>query len=131
MERRQTTKKPEAIEPAAIAPRVAQAPTYEPVAPRESDLHICPSCRSDLVYPTDWSPAAMHRWQVDLRCPDCEWSGNGTYDQRVVDNFDEALDNGTEAVLHDLKLLAKANMEEHVERFVEALRADQILPEDF
>jgi len=130
MARRQTAKR-QAIEPQGITPRTTQAPVYEPVAPRESELHICPSCRSDLVYPTDWSPAAMRKWQVELRCPDCEWNGSGTYDQRVVDSFDEALDNGTEAVLHDLKLLARANMEEHVDRFVEALWADQVLPEDF
>ena len=70
-------------------------------------------------------------WTVDLRCPDCEWTGGGVYAQEVVDRFDEALDGGTEQLLDDLNLLARANMEEQVERFVAALWADRILPEDF
>lgn len=98
---------------------------------REEDLHICPSCASTLVHPVDWAPAAGRRWRVDLRCPECWWTGAGVYTQKVVDRFDETLDKGTEAVLEDLNLLARANMEEHVETFVAAIWADRILPEDF
>lgn len=97
----------------------------------QEDLHICPSCASRLVLPTDWAPAAGRRWTVDLRCPDCEWQGGGTYSQSVVDRFDEALDDGTEALLRDLNLLTRANMEEQVDAFVAALAADHVLPEDF
>ena len=53
------------------------------------------------------------------------------YAQEVVDRFDEVLDHGTDRLLDDLSLLARANMEEQVERFVRALRLDLILPEDF
>ena len=103
-----------------------------PLQPGERlGLHICPSCASELVYPTDWEPAPRKRWNVDLRCPDCEWLGGGLYAQEIVDRFDEVLDAGTEQLLGDLNLLARANMEEQVERFTAALRAGQILPEDF
>jgi len=106
-----------------------------PRAPAElgatRDLHVCPTCSSGLVYPTDWAPAARRRWAVDLRCPDCEWEGGGVYAQEIVDRFDEALDAGTEQLLEDLDLLARANMEDQVDRFVEALRSDLVLPEDF
>jgi hypothetical protein len=98
---------------------------------RRDDLHICPSCNSELVYPTDWAPAANKYWEVALRCPECEWNGGGTYSQDVVDRFDETLEVGTESVLHDLKVLTRANMEDQIDRFVSALTADQILPEDF
>ena len=98
---------------------------------RAEDLHVCPSCGSNLVFPIDWAPAAKRSWRVDLRCPDCEWSGGGVYSQSVVDRFDEALDVGTDAMLNDLSLLARANMETEVDRFVAALVADHILPEDF
>ena len=98
---------------------------------RAEALHICPCCDSELVYPTDWAPARRKRWNVDLRCPDCEWTGGGIYAQDVVDRFDEALDTGTEQLLDDLNMLARANMEEQVDRFVAALQADEILPEDF
>ena len=98
---------------------------------RVQDLHVCPSCSSELVHPTDWAPAAGRRWVVELRCPECEWTGGGTYEQEVVDRFDVALDEGTEAILADLNRLAKANMVEHAERFAAALWDDRILPEDF
>jgi hypothetical protein len=98
---------------------------------RVGDLHVCPTCESELVYPVDWAPAERKAWSVDLRCPDCEWHGGGIYAQEIVDRFDEELDRGTEQLLADLRLLARANMEEHVERFVDALQRGQILPEDF
>ena len=98
---------------------------------RAQALHVCPACDSELVYPTDWSPADRKRWSVERRCPDCEWTGGGVYSQAVVDRFDEALDNGTELLLDDLNLLSRANMQEQVDRFVGALWTDDILPEDF
>ena len=98
---------------------------------RRDDLHICPACNSELVYPTDWAPAANQSWEVDLRCPECEWNGGGRYRQEVVDRLDEALDRGTESVLDDLNVLTRANMEDQIERFASALEAGHILPEDF
>jgi len=98
---------------------------------RRDDLHVCPSCNSELVYPTDWAPASNRRWQVALRCPECEWNGGGSYSQEVVDRLDEALERGTESVLDDLNTLVRANMEDQIARFVSALSADHILPEDF
>jgi hypothetical protein len=92
---------------------------------------VCPSCSSELVYPTDWAPADRGRWMVALRCPECEWNGGGLHRQEVVDRFDEALERGTESLLDDLKALSQANMLEEIEAFATALHADQILPEDF
>lgn len=107
-------------------------------APRRSlrdspdlELHVCPCCESELVYPTEWAPAKRKRWTVELRCPDCEWLGNGVYAQEIVDRFDEVLDAGTEQLLDDLNLLARANMEEQAERFIAALQSNHVLPEDF
>lgn len=94
-------------------------------------LHVCPACESQLVYPVDWSPAPRERWSVDLRCPDCEWHGGGVYTQDLVDRFDEELDAGCQLLLDDLQVLARANMEDQVARFLRALWADQVLPEDF
>jgi hypothetical protein len=98
---------------------------------RRDDLHVCPSCNSELVYPTDWAPDSNRHWQVALRCPECEWNGGGSYSQELVDRFDEALERGTESVLEDLNTLVRANMEDQIDRFVSALSADHILPEDF
>ena len=95
------------------------------------ELHICPECRSTLVHPTDWEPAGRARWRVDLRCPECEWYGSEVHDQTVMDAFDEILDEGTEGLLGDLSELSRAIMEEEVDRFIDALRRDLIVAEDF
>ena len=95
------------------------------------DLHLCPCCDRDLVYPVEWEEVSPTHWEVLLRCPNCEWSELGVYDQATVDRFDETLDNGTELLVRDLRRLVQANMEEEAERFAAALDADAILPEDF
>ena len=96
-----------------------------------TDLHICGGCDSDLVYPLDWEEAGPTHWEVTLRCPNCEWTGTGIFEQELVERFDEELDRGTEALVRDLKRLAHANMEDEIERFCTALDADHIVPEDF
>jgi hypothetical protein len=96
-----------------------------------SELHVCEACGSDLVYPTDWAPADERSWAVELRCPDCEWIGNGVHAQEVVDRFDIELDRGTDMLIEDLARLTRANMEDEIERFISALSADHILAEDF
>jgi hypothetical protein len=100
-------------------------------ASRVRDLHLCPDCDRDLVYPVEWEEVSPTHWEVLLRCPNCEWSEVGTFDQPTVDRFDEQLDIGTEILIRDLKRLQQANMEDEIEVFVKALGADAILPEDF
>jgi len=94
-------------------------------------LHMCPECDADLVYPTQWSEVDRARWEVALRCPNCEWSHTGVFDQDTVERFDEELDRGTDNLVDDLKRLIRANMEEEIDRFADALGEDHILPEDF
>jgi len=98
--------------------------------PAERSLHICPECRSSLVAPVAWEQAGPHEWAVTIQCPNCEWWDADVFDDEAVERFEE-LDHGTEALVRDLLRLMRANMEDDVERFVTALRADAILPEDF
>jgi hypothetical protein len=102
-----------------------------PSPAEETDLHRCPCCDSGLVYPTNWSEADDQSWQVTLRCPECETFREGIFGQASVDAFDEQLDTGTSALVADLRRLTRANMTEEGERFMAALAADAILPEDF
>lgn len=95
------------------------------------DLQTCPRCAGDLVYPVDWAEAGPEHWEVTLRCPDCEWRDTGTFSQATVERFDIELDHGAEALLRDLQQLAHANMAEDIERFVDALERDLIVPADF
>jgi hypothetical protein len=109
-----------------LADEAAAAPS-----PPVRDLHECPCCDRDLVYPVEWEEVSPTHWEVLLRCPNCEWSEVGTFDQPTVDRFDEQLDIGTDILLRDLKRLEQANMEEEIDRFVRAIGVDAILPEDF
>ena len=105
----------------------------EPVdtASERLDLHVCPECSKEMVYPVEWEESSPTHWEVRLRCPNCEWTTVGLYDQDTVDRFDEELDLGTEALVRDLKRLTQANMEEEIERFASALASDAIWPMDF
>jgi hypothetical protein len=104
-------------------------PAEHGAGPRQ--LHVCPACSSDLAYPVHWSEADQTCWEVTLRCPNCEWSETDVFDQESVERFDEELDRGTDQLVDDLKRLVYANMEEQIDRFVDALTNDNILPEDF
>ncbi len=110
-------------QPGAVLPPEARRPVEA--------LHHCGQCQSDLVYPTWWEEAGDDAWQLQLRCPNCEWVGEGVYQQPVVESLDEELDRGTHVLLRDLKQLMQANMEEDVERFIAALRDDHVWPIDF
>jgi hypothetical protein len=94
-------------------------------------LHVCPECRSELVQPIAWAEAGASKWELTLRCPNCLWIDEGVYDQADVERFEETLDEGLAAILRDLQRLTHANMADQVDRFVAALDADLILPEDF
>jgi hypothetical protein len=94
-------------------------------------LHVCVECESSLVYPTDWQEAGPDHWQVDLRCPNCEWRGSGTFHQDVVESFDDELDRGIDVLLADYRALVSSNMEDEIDRFARALDAGAILPVDF
>ena len=95
------------------------------------ELHVCPECASELVYPVAWDETDQSRWEVSLRCPNCEWFVTDTFEEDAIQRFDETLDRGTEALVCDLRQLTRANMEDDVERFVAALNAEYVLPEDF
>jgi hypothetical protein len=100
------------------------------IAP-ERDLHHCQSCGSDLVHPIDWEEVGDDNWRLELRCPNCEWIGEAIYERRVVEELDEELERGMETIVRDLRHLTHANMEEQIERFIDALQDDLIVPFDF
>jgi predicted RNA-binding Zn-ribbon protein involved in translation (DUF1610 family) len=94
-------------------------------------LHICPLCNSDLVQPVAWSEQPQARWSLTLQCPNCGGVEEGLFDRAQVERLEDRLDEGLCKMIADLQRLVQANMAEDVERFVAALRADCILPEDF
>jgi hypothetical protein len=124
---------PAASTPPAEAAAPAPAPAVEPAAePQvERDLHICPGCDSNLVYPVAWEEADETHWHITLRCPNCERTEDGVFGQEQCDGFDEELERGTDALTRDYKRLMTANLSEEIDRFAKALEVDGILPVDF
>lgn len=102
-----------------------------PKEPADTGLHICPACDSDLVQPVAWSEPSEDGFELELACPNCRWSIEGIFSQNEVDQLEDRLDDGLEKMLRDLRRLAHANMADEIDRFVEALNAGLILPEDF
>jgi hypothetical protein len=97
----------------------------------EHGLHICRHCDSELVQPVCWSETSDHRWELTLECPNCGWTEDGVFEREQLDQLEEKLDDGLAEMLADLKRLTQANMADEIDRFVSALNADHILPEDF
>jgi hypothetical protein len=83
------------------------------------------------VQPVSWAEASGARWRLTLSCPNCGWRDVGLFEREQVDRLEERLDRGVAGMLRDLKRLRQANMAEEIERFVHALNADLLLPEDF
>jgi hypothetical protein len=113
----------------AIEEDGAAAPPPDVTEP--APLHVCPCCASDLVYPVSWEESSGAAWEVERRCPNCEWRHLGEFGDDELAGFDEALNDGTEALLVALRDTARANMEASVERLIDAIKLDLIEPMDF
>lgn len=111
--------------------RTIEVISFDDCSAAQRELHRCPECAGDLVYPIAWEQSGDKHWEVSLRCPNCEWAVTDLFEDSVIQDFDEILDRGTESLVEDLRQLSRANMEEDVERFAGALAAGHVLPEDF
>jgi hypothetical protein len=99
--------------------------------PVRQGLHVCPECSSELVQPVSWSEASDDCWELTLECPNCWWRTEGLYERDQVLELEERLDDGLADMLDDLGRLTHANMADQIDRFVAAIQADLVLPEDF
>lgn len=112
-------------------PEPEARPLVHPPAEPHQELHACLECDSQLVYPVHWEESGPENWSVLLHCPNCDLYREGVFAQHTVECFDEQLDRGADALARDYKRLMRANMAEEIDRFVGALSADAIVPEDF
>jgi hypothetical protein len=95
------------------------------------DLHICPACSSELVQPYDWTPDRADHWKLTLACPNCGWLETDVFTAAEIELLEEHLDAGVTDLITDLRRLTHTNMSDDIERFIHALHADLVLPEDF
>jgi hypothetical protein len=94
-------------------------------------MHCCPDCDSILVQPVNLHEQGDCHWNVQLRCPECEWWGRDRYSRDELGRYDDELNRGVQELIGDLRALIRANMKEEADRFAAALATDSILPEDF
>jgi hypothetical protein len=101
-----------------------------PAKPHQ-DLHVCVVCSSSLVHPVELEESGAQNWRVVLRCPNCDVYREGIFSVDTLEALDEELDHGADALAREHERMVRANMAEEIERFVGALHADAIFPEDF
>jgi hypothetical protein len=94
-------------------------------------MHCCPNCDSTLVQPVNWHNQGDGYWNVELRCPECEWWGRDSYSRDETGEYALELDRGDRELIEDLRIVTRGNMNEEADRFSAALATDSILPEDF
>jgi hypothetical protein len=97
----------------------------------DRDLSICWECRSRLVEPTSWKSAGPTSWRLDLWCPDCLHARQEVVTAEAADRFDEHLDGVMTRMFAALGRFEQERMREACERFIGALTAGAIVPEDF
>ena len=111
--------------------RTIEVIRFNDVDAERRELHHCSGCDSDLVQPISWSETPDGRWDLELECPNCGRSECGTFSRIQVERLEDHLDEGLTEMIADLQRLTQANMAADVDRFVAALDAGLILPEDF
>ena len=115
---------------------LASVPAPRPVADARSGkldkgVLVCGGCSSRLMYPADCEEHGRDRWYIELKCPECggcEWA---SFDVEMLDALDRELDQAEAEIEADLACLTRANMADYVNRFISALDAGAIEPEDF
>ena len=65
----------------------------------EEPLHLCFYCAGEFVHPVDWTEAGTGQWRILLRCPECEATREGVFEQAAVESLDDELDRATGALL--------------------------------
>lgn len=111
--------------------RTIEVIRFRDVDTETRELHICPGCESELVQPVSWSETPDMHWELLLDCPNCGWSEQGNFSRTQVEALEDRLDEGLSEMIADLQRLTQANMAADVDRFISALDAGLILPEDF
>jgi hypothetical protein len=113
-------------------PVISGVHEIEPTAELQGrQIELCIECGGDRVHPTDWNEVEELRWQLALRCPDCEWRTVETYDAAEVERYDDVLNDATDRLIEELDRVTRENMTDAVDRFRSALESDGIMPFDF
>jgi hypothetical protein len=91
----------------------------------------CAACGSDLVFPIDWENTSQTMWLVTLRCPECRTEYGETLERWRIERFVAQLHTQKRALAKELARFTVSSFVLDMERFVAALMAGHIQPEDF
>jgi hypothetical protein len=94
--------------------------------------HLCRVCRRPFLVPLSVvSLVSRQSYVVELRCTNCEDATVALLDEREMERLDRELDRQSGRLRHTLAEIELADELDEIDRFVEALHAGHILPEDF
>jgi len=99
--------------------------------PPDSGLHQCPLCHGDYVVPVWWDALDDDRWQMLLRCPQCETFRDVVASNEVANEYEVALAKGMETIAASLYRSDRERMAGEVDVFIAALERDLIDAADF
>jgi hypothetical protein len=95
-------------------------------------LHVCTDCQEPFVVPISVLDVIdSERCVVELHCANCEETRIGVHTDAELIDLDRQLESSTAAMHNAVEVFEALDEWERAERFVEALHAGLILPEDF
>ena len=99
---------------------------------RHDSLHVCDACDRDFIVPVSVVDLiADDRCIVELACMNCGTAALGVHDDRSLMELDRRMDASQDLMRDAIEVLEISDDLDRIDRFVRALRADHILPEDF
>lgn len=102
----------------------------EPINKQQA-AHICRTCGSSLVQPTDWVHVEGHRWRVSMRCPECSAVYDLALEQHDIHELSYELEHGFQCLLEAIDQLDQQAFASECETFIAAVWAGALFPMDF
>jgi hypothetical protein len=95
------------------------------------DLHECPECGEEFVYPITWTESGPAHWWLLLRCGGCGTRRDVVASNPVVAEFDRVLDEDLDRIRSEADRLERESLMAQADRFRTALRMDLLTADDF
>jgi hypothetical protein len=92
---------------------------------------VCPECGSPLVQPQGWKELPHGVVLLHFRCPECQVRSSDTFEQRVVEEYDQTLLEARKAITAGYERIVRQNMTDFAAGFIAALERDLIDADDF
>ena len=111
--------------------RAGSGTLQEPANKQQAPAYLCRTCSSPLVQPTEWVHLDEQRWEVSMRCPECQALYDAVLEQEEVNEFSYHLEHGFQCLLEAVDQLDQEAFEAECETFIVAVWADGVYPMDF